>query len=110
MSFGDLSARPLISLWWIGLIFMKAANSGLKMSLLQILELCLHSRQLEEEKRKLSDKDAHNLSELENLRQQLTELMSETQRRESLPADEKMEVSRAIAGGGVLAGGSRTRV
>lgn len=66
------------------------------MSLLQIFELSLHSRQLEEEKRKLSDKDAQNLSELENLRQQLTELMSETQRRESLPADDKMEVSRPV--------------
>lgn len=77
------------------------------MSLLQILELCLHSRQLEEEKRKLSDKDAHHLSELENLRQQLTELTSEMQRRDSLPADEKMEVSWPVSAGGVLVGGRR---
>lgn len=70
------------------------------MSRLQIFELCLHSRQLEEEKRKLSDKDAQNLSELENLRQQLTELMKETQRRESLPAEDKIEVSRLVSAGG----------
>lgn len=76
------------------------------MSLLQIFELCVHSRQLEEEKRKLSDKDTQNLSELENLRQQLTELMKETQRRESLPADDKMEVSRPVSAGAVLFGGS----
>lgn len=53
----------------------------------------------------LSDKDAQNLSELESLRQQLTELVKETQRREveAMPAEDKMEVSRASwwrSGGG----------
>lgn len=86
--------------------FKEAANRGLKISLLQIFELCLHSQQLEEEKRTLSDKDAKNLSELENLRQQLTELMRETQRRESMPADDKMEVSWPVGAGGGPGGGS----
>lgn len=57
------------------------------------MELCLHSQQLEEEKRTLSDKDAQNLSDLENLRQQLMEMTKEIQRRESMPAEDKMEVS-----------------
>lgn len=71
------------------------------MSSLQIFELCLHSRQLEEEKRKLSDKDVQNLSELENLRQQLTELTKETQRRESMPAEDKIEVSWPFSAAGM---------
>lgn len=74
------------------------------MSLLQIFELSLHSRQLEEEKKKLSEKDVQSLSELENLRHQLTELMSEAQRRESIPAEDKMEVSRPVDAGGWLPG------
>lgn len=53
----------------------------------------------------LSDKDAQNLSELQSLRQQLTELVKETQRGEveAMPAEDKMEVSRASwwrSGGG----------
>lgn len=65
--------------------------------LLQILELCLQGQQLEDENRTLADKDAQNLSELESLRQQLTQLVKETQHREAeaMPAEDKMEVSRA---------------
>lgn len=45
----------------------------------------------------LSDKDAQNRSKLESLRQQLTELVKETQCREveAMPAEDKTEVSRA---------------
>lgn len=80
------------------------------MSSFQIFELCLHSRQLEEEKRKLSDRDAQNLSELENLRQQLTELKSETQRRDSIPAEDKIEVSRPVGAGGTSPVDEKTEI
>lgn len=92
----------LCFVWLVDLILRSAANRGLKISLLQIFELCLHSQQLEEEKRTLSVKDAQNLSELESLRQQLTALMKETQRRESMPADDKMEVGWRVGAAGVL--------
>lgn len=102
----------MLSFVWLGLVgwllFKEAANRRLKISLSQIFELCLHSQQLEEEKRTLSDKDAQNLSELENLRHQLTELMRETQRRESMPADDKMEVSRPGGAGGVPIAGAES--
>lgn len=71
---------------------------------LQISELLLQSRQLEDENGMLSEKDARNIAVMEDLRQQLAELIKENDRRESVLADEKNEVSgvwrRAGGGGG----------
>lgn len=41
----------------------------------------------------LSEKDARNIAVMEDLRQQLAELITENDRRESVLADEKNEVS-----------------
>ena len=60
---------------------------------LQISELLLQSRQLEDENGMLSEKDARNIAVMEDLRQQLAELIKENDRRESVLADEKNEVS-----------------
>lgn len=60
---------------------------------LQISELLLQSRQLEDENGMLSEKDARNIAVMEDLRQQLAELITENDRRESVLADEKNEVS-----------------
>lgn len=60
----------------------------------------LHSQQLEDENRMLSEKDARNIAETETLRQQLAELMERPQR-EAPPEEDKREVSegRCHAGG-----------
>lgn len=53
----------------------------------------MQSRQLEDENGMLSEKDARNIAVMEDLRQQLAELITENDRRESVLADEKNEVS-----------------
>ncbi|XP_042356960.1 ninein isoform X3 [Plectropomus leopardus] len=55
----------------------------------QISELRLQSELLEDENGLLSEKNAQNLSDMENLRQQLAELIKENERREALTAEEK---------------------
>lgn len=64
--------------------------------LLQISELCLQSQELEDENRMLSEKDAQNIADMENLRQQLAELIKENERREAMPAEEKNEVNKCF--------------
>lgn len=64
--------------------------------LLQISELCLQSQELEDENRMLSEKDAQNIADMENLRQQLAELIKENERREVMPAEEKNEVNKCF--------------
>lgn len=64
--------------------------------LLQISELCLQSQELEDENRMLSEKDAQNIADMENLRQQLAELIKENERREGMPAEEKNEVNKCF--------------
>uniref|UniRef100_A0A8C4IIL5 Ninein (GSK3B interacting protein) n=2 Tax=Dicentrarchus labrax TaxID=13489 RepID=A0A8C4IIL5_DICLA len=55
----------------------------------QISELRLQIQQLEDENGMLSEKDVQNVTDMENLRQQLAELIKETERREAFPAEEK---------------------
>lgn len=61
---------------------------------LQISELLVQSRQLEDENGMLSEKDARNIAVMEDLRQQLAELIKQNDRRETVLAEEKNEVSR----------------
>lgn len=60
---------------------------------LQISELCLQNNQLEDENGMLSEKNAQNIVEMENLHQQLAELIKEHEMREVFPAKEKNEVN-----------------
>lgn len=53
----------------------------------------MQSQELEDENRMLSVKDAQNIADMENLRQQLAELIKENERREAIPAEEKNEVN-----------------
>ncbi|XP_071354503.1 ninein isoform X2 [Trachinotus anak] len=57
----------------------------------QISELRLQSQQLEDENGLLSEKNAQNVADVENLQQQLAELIKESERREAFPAEEKNE-------------------
>ncbi len=59
----------------------------------QISELCLQNHQLEDENGILFEKNAQNITEMENLQQQLAELIKEKERRELFPAEEKNEVN-----------------
>ncbi|KAF3845251.1 hypothetical protein F7725_008414 [Dissostichus mawsoni] len=52
------------------------------------------SRQLEEQNGKLSEKNSQNLSDVENLQQQLSDLLEESQRREAFTAHEKNKADR----------------
>ncbi|XP_030299470.1 ninein isoform X5 [Sparus aurata] len=63
----------------------------------QISELLLQSRQLEDENGMLSEKDARNIAVMEDLRQQLAELITENDRRESVLADEKNELAACVS-------------
>ena len=72
-------------------------ETGLSLSL-QISELHLQSRQLEDENGMLLEKNAQSAADAEVLRQKLAELMRESQRREALPAEEKSKVSADCAG------------
>ncbi|XP_074517876.1 uncharacterized protein nin isoform X3 [Sebastes fasciatus] len=55
----------------------------------QMSELRVQSQQLEDENGLLSEKNTQNISDVENLRQQLAELIKENERREVSAADEK---------------------
>ncbi len=63
---------------------------------LQISELRLQSKQLEDENGMLSEKNAQNISDIENLQQQLAELIKEKERREAFPAEEKKKVNNIL--------------
>ncbi|XP_033966713.1 ninein isoform X2 [Pseudochaenichthys georgianus] len=60
----------------------------------RISELRSQSRQLEEQNGKLSEKNSQNLSDVENLQQQLSDLLEESQRREAFTAHEKNKADR----------------
>ncbi|XP_042356957.1 ninein isoform X1 [Plectropomus leopardus] len=63
----------------------------------QISELRLQSELLEDENGLLSEKNAQNLSDMENLRQQLAELIKENERREALTAEEKNKLAACVS-------------
>ncbi|XP_034089842.1 ninein isoform X3 [Gymnodraco acuticeps] len=60
----------------------------------RISELRSQSRQLEEQNGNLSEKNSQNLSDVENLQQQLSDLLEESQRREAFTAHEKNKADR----------------
>ncbi|XP_044021814.1 ninein isoform X3 [Siniperca chuatsi] len=63
----------------------------------QISELHLQSQQLEDENGMLSKKNAQNIADVENLRQQLAELIKENERREALPSEEKNKLAACVS-------------
>uniref|UniRef100_A0A8P4KN72 Ninein (GSK3B interacting protein) n=2 Tax=Dicentrarchus labrax TaxID=13489 RepID=A0A8P4KN72_DICLA len=63
----------------------------------QISELRLQIQQLEDENGMLSEKDVQNVTDMENLRQQLAELIKETERREAFPAEEKHKLAACVS-------------
>ncbi|XP_034531065.1 ninein isoform X2 [Notolabrus celidotus] len=63
----------------------------------QITELRLQSQQLEDENGLLSEKNAQNIVDIENLRQQLSELMEDEERREAFPAEEKNKLAACVS-------------
>ncbi|XP_068435774.1 ninein isoform X1 [Clinocottus analis] len=65
--------------------------------MIQISELHLQSQQLEDEKGTLSEKNAQNISDMENLRRQLAELLKENERREAFTADEKNKLAACVS-------------
>ncbi|XP_032355580.1 ninein isoform X1 [Etheostoma spectabile] len=71
----------------------KAAESFKK----QISELRLQSQQFEDKNVTLSEKNAQNISDMENLRQQLAELMKENERREVYTAEEKNKLAACVS-------------
>ncbi|KAK5886801.1 hypothetical protein CesoFtcFv8_017801 [Champsocephalus esox] len=62
----------------------------------RISELRSQSRQLEEQNGKLSEKNSQNLSDVENLQQQLSDLQEESQRREAFTAHEKNKLAACV--------------
>lgn len=54
----------------------------------------MQSQQLEDQNRMLSEKDAQNIADMENLRQQLVELMEDNERKEAIPIKEKNKVKK----------------
>ncbi|XP_056249982.1 ninein isoform X2 [Seriola aureovittata] len=63
----------------------------------QISELRQQSQQLDDENGMLSEKNAQNIADMENLRQQLVELMKENERREAFPAEEKNKLAACVS-------------
>lgn len=63
---------------------------------LQISELRLQSQQLEDENGMLSETNVQNVSDIENLQQQLAELIKEKERREEFPAEERNKVNNIL--------------
>ncbi|KAM9341421.1 uncharacterized protein nin [Symphorus nematophorus] len=63
----------------------------------QISELRLQCQQLEDENGALSEKDAQNIADMENLRQQLAELIKESERREAFSAEEKNALAACVS-------------
>lgn len=61
----------------------------------QISELRLHNHQLKDENGTLSEKDARNVADMERLQQQLAEMITEKDRREAFPAQERDKVNSA---------------
>ncbi|XP_033984921.1 ninein isoform X7 [Trematomus bernacchii] len=62
----------------------------------RISELRSQSRQLEEQNGKLSEKNSQNLSDVENLQQQLSDLLEESQRKEAFTAHEKNKLAACV--------------
>ncbi|KAL6105235.1 nin [Pungitius sinensis] len=62
----------------------------------QISKLHLQSKRLEDEKVMLLEKNAQNISDIENLRQQLAELIKENESREALSAEEKNKLAACV--------------
>ncbi|XP_049918024.1 ninein isoform X3 [Epinephelus moara] len=62
----------------------------------QISELRLQSQSLEDENGLLSEKNTQNISDMENLRQQLAELINENERREVFTAEEKNKLAACV--------------
>ncbi|KAM8913637.1 uncharacterized protein AB9W97_005444 isoform 3-T3 [Spinachia spinachia] len=62
----------------------------------QVSKLHLQSQRLEDEKAMLLEKNARNISDNENLRQQLAELRKENESREVLAAEEKNELAACV--------------
>ncbi|XP_034713446.1 ninein isoform X1 [Etheostoma cragini] len=71
----------------------KAAESFKK----QISELRLQSQKFEDKNVMLSEKNAQNISDMENLQQQLAELMKENERREVYTAEEKNKLAACVS-------------
>ncbi|XP_070698807.1 ninein [Pempheris klunzingeri] len=63
----------------------------------QISELHLQSQQLEDENGMLSEKNVQNIADMEKLRQQLTELIKEHERREVFPAEERNKLAACVS-------------
>ncbi|XP_074517874.1 uncharacterized protein nin isoform X1 [Sebastes fasciatus] len=63
----------------------------------QMSELRVQSQQLEDENGLLSEKNTQNISDVENLRQQLAELIKENERREVSAADEKNKLAACVS-------------
>nr|XP_033498844.1 ninein isoform X5 [Epinephelus lanceolatus] len=63
----------------------------------QISELRLQSQSLEDENGLLSEKNTQNISDMENLRQQLAELINENERREVFTAEEKNKLAACVS-------------
>ncbi|KAK5857997.1 hypothetical protein PBY51_011200 [Eleginops maclovinus] len=62
----------------------------------QISELRSQSRLLEEQNGKLSEKNSQNVSEVENLQQQISDLLEENGRREAFNAREKTKMAACV--------------
>ncbi|XP_027130775.1 ninein isoform X1 [Larimichthys crocea] len=63
----------------------------------QISELRLQIQQLEDENGTLSEKDTQNITDMQNVRQQLAELMKENERREAFPSEEKNKMAACVS-------------
>ncbi|XP_068195511.1 ninein isoform X2 [Antennarius striatus] len=77
-----------------GRIAAQNAQGNLKK---QISDLCLQKQQLEDENRMLSEKDAENVGEVENLRLQLVDLIKENKGREVFPTEERTELEACVS-------------
>ncbi|XP_028421086.1 ninein isoform X2 [Perca flavescens] len=74
-----------------------AAQKAAEIFKKQISELRLQSQQFEDKNVMLSEKNAQNISDMENLRQQLAELMRENERREVCAAEEKNQLAACVS-------------
>ncbi|XP_031165690.1 ninein isoform X5 [Sander lucioperca] len=74
-----------------------AAQKAAEIFKKQISELRLQSQQFEDKNVMLSKKNAQNISDMENLRQQLAELMKENERREVYTAEEKNKLAACVS-------------
>ncbi|XP_039641165.1 ninein isoform X2 [Perca fluviatilis] len=74
-----------------------AAQKAAEIFKKQISELRLQSQQFEDKNVMLSEKNAQNISDMENLRQQLAELMRENERREVYAAEERNKLAACVS-------------